>query len=233
MIQVAFSWKAKGSVSLLFCSSPLPSLVHQGRWPSSSWVMLVLPTTSMQPISLPKATKPHRAIPEQHHQWLTVTLCPHPRLPDSPEDLLEELPHDRAEEETLSNAKVRSLVFVWDGYVALFVYFMSIEFTCENLDYQWFTQFPWWGGCPSQISNQLIADTKGYSRDFPGGPVVKKLPFDAGAAGSVPDWGTKILHAAEQLSLCATTGKSSALWQKIPSAPTKTRCSQIHINKIK
>ena len=40
------------------------------------------------------------------------SVSPHPRLPDSPEDLLEELPHDRAEEETLSNAKVRSLVFV-------------------------------------------------------------------------------------------------------------------------
>ena len=59
------------------------------------------------------------------------SVSPHPRLPDSPEDLLEELPHDRAEEETLSNAKVRSLVFVWDGYVALFIYFM---FNCIH---QW------------------------------------------------------------------------------------------------
>ena len=49
-------------------------------------------------------------------------------------------------------------------------------------------------------------DSKRYSRDIPGGPVLTNLPFDAGAEGSIPDWGTKILHAADQLSLCATTG---------------------------
>ena len=31
---------------------------------------------------------------------------------------------------------------------------------------------------------------------FPGGPVVKTLPSNAGGAGSIPGWGTKILHAA-------------------------------------
>ena len=40
------------------------------------------------------------------------SVSPQPHLPDSPEDLWEELPHDRAEEETLCNAKVSSLVFV-------------------------------------------------------------------------------------------------------------------------
>ena len=31
--------------------------------------------------------------------------------------------------------------------------------------------------------------------DFPGGPVVKNPPSNAGDSGSIPDWGTKILHA--------------------------------------
>ena len=35
----------------------------------------------------------------------------------------------------------------------------------------------------------------------PGGPVVKNLPSNAGDEGSIPDLGTKISHAAGQLSL--------------------------------
>ena len=35
--------------------------------------------------------------------------------------------------------------------------------------------------------------------------MVKNLPYDAGDVGSIPGQGTKILHAAGQLSLCATT----------------------------
>ena len=31
--------------------------------------------------------------------------------------------------------------------------------------------------------------------DFPGGPMVKTLPSNAGDMGLIPDWGTKILHA--------------------------------------
>ena len=41
--------------------------------------------------------------------------------------------------------------------------------------------------------------------DFPGGPVVKNLPGNAGDAGSIPGQGTKIPHAAGQLSPRATT----------------------------
>ena len=40
-------------------------------------------------------------------------------------------------------------------------------------------------------------------RDFPGGPVVKKLPCKAEDMGSIPGWGTKIPQVAEQLSLPA------------------------------
>ena len=42
-------------------------------------------------------------------------------------------------------------------------------------------------------------------RDFPGGPVVKKLPYNARDAGSIPRQGTKIPDAAGQRSLHATT----------------------------
>ena len=40
-------------------------------------------------------------------------------------------------------------------------------------------------------------------RDFPGGPVVKNLPCNAGDASLIPGLGTKIPHAAGQLSLQA------------------------------
>ena len=36
--------------------------------------------------------------------------------------------------------------------------------------------------------------------DFPGGPVVKNPPCNAGDTSSIPGQGTKISHAAEQLS---------------------------------
>ena len=41
--------------------------------------------------------------------------------------------------------------------------------------------------------------------DFPGGPVVKNPPSSAGHAGSIPGRGTRILHAAGQLSPRAAT----------------------------
>ena len=34
-------------------------------------------------------------------------------------------------------------------------------------------------------------------RDFPGGPMVRNLPSNAGGMSSVPSWGTKVLHAAK------------------------------------
>ena len=51
----------------------------------------------------------------------------------------------------------------------------------------------------------LQTSLKMQGRDFPGGPVVKKLPSSAGDAGSILGQGTKIPHAAGQLSPCATT----------------------------
>ena len=40
---------------------------------------------------------------------------------------------------------------------------------------------------------------------FPGGPVVKNLPANAGDAGSIPGRGTKVPHATGQLNLRAST----------------------------
>ena len=48
-------------------------------------------------------------------------------------------------------------------------------------------------------------DIKGVGWDFPGGPVVKNPPSNAGDAGSIPGRETRIPHAAGLLNLHATT----------------------------
>ena len=40
--------------------------------------------------------------------------------------------------------------------------------------------------------------------NFPGGPVVKNLPCNAGDESLIPGWGTKIPQAWEQLRPCTT-----------------------------
>ena len=47
--------------------------------------------------------------------------------------------------------------------------------------------------------------------DFPGGPVVKNLPSNAGDPGSIPGRGTKIPLAAGQLSSHAATTEPAHL----------------------
>ena len=44
---------------------------------------------------------------------------------------------------------------------------------------------------------------KQLSGDFPGGPVVKNPPANAGDVGWIPGWGTKIPQASEERSLSA------------------------------
>ena len=39
-------------------------------------------------------------------------------------------------------------------------------------------------------------ELKHSSGDFPGGPVVKTLPSNAGGAGSIPGWGAGVPHAS-------------------------------------
>ena len=64
-------------------------------------------------------------------------------------------------------------------------------------------------------------DIKNVGGDFPGGPVVKNPPYNAGDTGSIPGQRTKIPHAAGQLSPCATT-RAHTPQRKIPRATTKT-----------
>ena len=65
------------------------------------------------------------------------------------------------------------------------------------------------------------------SLHFPGGPVVKNLPFNAGDASLIPGQGTKIPHSAGQLSpLHNKRGHKSQ--RKISCSTTKTQCSQIN-----
>ena len=45
--------------------------------------------------------------------------------------------------------------------------------------------------------------------DFPGGPVVKNPPHNAGDKGLAPDRGIKVTHAVEQLSSQATATEPS------------------------
>ena len=62
------------------------------------------------------------------------------------------------------------------------------------------------GRLSGDFSNFGVNETlKLVDRDLPGGPVVKNPPSNAGDAGSIPGRGTKIPHAAEQLSPCATS----------------------------
>ena len=42
-------------------------------------------------------------------------------------------------------------------------------------------------------------------RGFPGGPVIKNLPLNAGNVDSIPGWGTRFPHAMGQLSLYTAT----------------------------
>ena len=69
-------------------------------------------------------------------------------------------------------------------------------------------------------------------RDFSGGPMVKNSPPNAGDMGWIPGQGTKIPHAAEQLSPSTTTPEACVLWgpldtTRVSHDTTKTQCSQI------
>ena len=55
-------------------------------------------------------------------------------------------------------------------------------------------------------------------RDFPGGPVVKNPPYNAGDAGLIPGPGNKFPQAAWQLSLCAKTAELGASTRE-PTGP--------------
>ena len=66
--------------------------------------------------------------------------------------------------------------------------------------------------CCGDKRQSLAPLSRESSRDFPGGPVVKNPRCEAEDTGSAPGRGTKIPHATEQLSPCATTIKAHQLW---------------------
>ena len=46
-----------------------------------------------------------------------------------------------------------------------------------------------------RIPESVKSEIKNILNDFPGGPVVKTLPFNVKGESSIPGWGAKILHA--------------------------------------
>ena len=53
--------------------------------------------------------------------------------------------------------------------------------------------------CHFRVLHMLsFSALKRRKTDFPGGPVVKNLPCNAQDVGSIPGWGSKILHAPGQ-----------------------------------
>ena len=69
--------------------------------------------------------------------------------------------------------------------------------------------------------------------DFPGGPVVKNPPSNAGEAGSIPGQGTKIPHAVGQLSAYVTTTELMRLNERarVPQTTEPTRPGT-HVPKL-
>ena len=57
-----------------------------------------------------------------------------------------------------------------------------------------------------ESSWQLCWQKNGY-RDFPGGPVVQKPPYNAECTGLTPDRGTEIPRASEQVNLGDTAAE--------------------------
>ena len=62
--------------------------------------------------------------------------------------------------------------------------------------------------------------------DFPGGPVVKNLPSNAGDVGLIPGQETKISHASGQLSLHTTTRKKPVHHNKEPKCSNEDLTQQ-------
>ena len=62
---------------------------------------------------------------------------------------------------------------------------------------------------------------------FPGGPVLRNLPFNAGDTGSIPGGGTKIPHAEGQLTSCASAAESSSCNERFPKIQQRSCLPQL------
>ena len=78
-----------------------------------------------------------------------------------------------------------------------------------------------------------MGESKVICGDFPGGPVVKNLPSNAGDTGSIPGQGTKIPHATWQLSPRATTTELMRLKKRacMPQT-TEPTCSGARVPQL-
>ena len=84
-------------------------------------------------------------------------------------------------------------------------------------------------GFQSFIQASLIRHTeieKVIWRDFPGVPVVKNLPCNAGDMSLIPGWGTKIPHGAEQLSPSTATAEPVPWLERVHALPGKIQVTQ-------
>ena len=66
---------------------------------------------------------------------------------------------------------------------------------------------------------------KNLQGNFPGGPVVKNLPYNAGDTSSIPGQGTKIPHATGQLSPRATTTELARLNERACMPQLQSPCA--------
>ena len=85
--------------------------------------------------------------------------------------------------------------------------------------------------CCTEITegNWLKSDSL---RNFPGDPVVKNLPSNAGDVGLILGWGIKILYVSEQLSPCIATRETPHTSTKRPHDAMKTQGSKKKKNSI-
>ena len=76
---------------------------------------------------------------------------------------------------------------------------------------------------------QRLHQILNHPRDFHGGPVVKNPPSNARDTSSIPGRGTKIPHAAGQISPCTTTTGLACLNKRarVPQT-TEPTCSGAH-----
>ena len=70
-----------------------------------------------------------------------------------------------------------------------------------------------------------ITIKKGWG-ELPGGPLANSLASNAGDAGSIPGWGSKLAYTAEQLSPCATTREPTCCKYWSPNALGPMRCKE-------
>ena len=71
-----------------------------------------------------------------------------------------------------------------------------------------------------------IKKKKKKDGDFPGGPVVKNPPCNAGDSGLILGRGTKIPHTVKQLHLRATTTEAQELWSLCAATRESVPCNK-------